>query len=256
MTLWKPLDISPDIWRQAVSEFSFLASLQTNIKKHLLPKLGNIQQDLFSSGQLQQDVKQVFIEENILMRPIRIINGSVFYFDTNQIYRKDQGELGYVPSTIRHIWRCHDINMRIWYKAVSGFQEGMTLDDCLDLFFHTDICLLPQKVPDLERLVTRIEHASYERFPDNDNIHTFDRIRVHVNLSHSFYNSWEELRLGVKKHQREISKMVLEKIEQDHSFQRFGVPLGVLRLTNIILSRRYFLEYIFELKDIRDSGTS
>lgn len=191
------------------------------------------------------------------MHPIRIIKKSVFYFDSNQVYKKgSEWDWNTDCITQSQLWRSYMFNMKIWIMATSRFQEGATLDECIDIFLQTGIRKIPESDSMMDRLVTSMEPASYERVPENKNEKTFDFIRVYVNLSSTFYNTWEDLLEGVKTHKREIHQMVLDKIQNDRRYKKFGVPINVLKLSNLVLSRHYFLEYIFELKEIETNKSN
>lgn len=123
-------------------------------------------------------------------------------------------------------------------------QEG-----CVRIYINTE--LVNQRGVDwpfIDRLVQSIEKPSYEREPWNQNKKTFDRIRVTVNLPRYMFETWDELKQAVKDNRQEINQKVLTKIETDRSFKKFGLPVNVLQLSDVVLCRNYTLEYIFELK--------
>ena len=57
------------------------------------------------------------------------------------------------------------------------------------------------------------------------------------------------MRDEVNKHRREIYRLVLDKIESDRRFIRYGVPINFLKLSDVTLLRNYSLEFIFELRE-------
>lgn len=250
-TFWVPETIPKHVWDLAITKFLCRQTLVFNIKRYLLPQFDSVL-ELFSYSQLQDIVTQAFLDGNILMQPIRIANHTAYYFDTDQIYKEDTGERWKKIGKIRHLhlWYYLEIDMRVFSKAAKRFQIGSTLRDCVDLLFKTDLCANSTQYSPLELLVTRVLPASYERVPENQNPKTFDFIRVQANLSHTFYATWEELRQGVEQHRQEIDNLIVETIKNDIEFLKFGVPINVLKLSNRILSQQYFLEYIFELKDV------
>ena len=89
----------------------------------------------------------------------------------------------------------------------------------------------------------------FEREPENENTATFDRIRVSVGLPRYHFPSWEVLRSEVKIHRHEIYRLVLDQLENDRRFKRYGVPINFLKLSDVTLLRNYSLEFIFELKE-------
>lgn len=248
--LWAPANIPREVWVRATEQFRFGCSLEHNIDHFLLPILG-CAPEYFAYERLLETTEQIFIAEGVCMAPIRKIKSSVYYFDTDRIYRKDQGLIFENAAELRrrNLWCCRLVNMGIWYKASTQFQEGASLRECIDLFFRTELLAVPQAHTLLERFVTRIEPASYEREPGNWNDRTFDRIRVYVNLSQTLYTDWDELKQAIREHRKDIDRMVLDKIANDRRFRKYGIPINSLKLSVLLLRRERCLEYIFELKD-------
>ena len=103
----------------------------------------------------------------------------------------------------------------------------------------------------MDRLAQAIAPPVFEHVPGNNDESTFDRIRVTVGLPRYHFDSWKALQKEVKKYQPEIYRRVLQRLEQDRQFKRYGVPLNFLKLSNAILLRDFSMEYIFELKDLK-----
>ena len=91
----------------------------------------------------------------------------------------------------------------------------------------------------------------YERVPENTNEDTFDHIRMIVGLP-CYKFSWEALQAEVKKYHREIYELVIQKLEKDRKFKRYGVPINFLQLSDVTLLRDWSMELIIEL---RGAGT-
>lgn len=248
ITCWAPPTIPKSIWDFACPKFSLCGTLADNIERYLLPQFDSIL-DLFSYKQIYEATIQTFLENGILMEPIRTIKQTIYYFDAAQIYQKDTKVHWQANSKDLYLWYYANINMRIFRKASINFLVGSTLKDCVEIFLKTNLCTTPKKRPPLDFLVTGIGAVSYERIPENENPKTFDYIRVQVNLSHTAYATWEELKQGVRQHRKEIDELVVKKIQNDRGFRKFGVPLSAVNLSERILSSHYFLEYIFDLKD-------
>jgi len=53
----------------------------------------------------------------------------------------------------------------------------------------------------------------------------------------------------VKKYQHEIYQRVIQRMETDRSFKRYGVPINFLEISDVTLLRDFSLEFIFELKE-------
>jgi len=254
VVLWAPAAIPREVWTKAVAQFQIGGTLEHSIEQFLLPYLAE-PLACFSYERLLDTAEQLFLAEDIRCVPIRKIKDTVYYFDEAKIYRADQGSIFKDIKTMRRtsLWFSRMINMSIWYKASTRFQEGASLRQCIDLFFKTELTAIPKKESFLDRFITRIEPAIYEREPKNMNGKTFDRIHVFVNLSSTFHPTWAELRQAVKEHRAEIDRLVIEKVTNDRRFRKYGIPINSLKLTVMLLRRECCLEYIFELKDsVRD----
>ena len=70
-----------------------------------------------------------------------------------------------------------------------------------------------------------------------------------VGLPRYQFNSWEALKNEVKKNQHEIYKRVVQKLENDRQFKKYGIPINFLQLSNVMLLRDFSMEFIFELKE-------
>ena len=141
-------------------------------------------------------------------------------------------------------------NAKVWNRAVRQFTVGMTLLECAEIFALSELeyRASPQWSM-IDRLIQRISSPKYERVPGNTNTATFDQIRVMVSLPRYLFPTWNDLRQAVVDNRKEIDRRVLGKIETDYRFKKYGVPLNVLRLSEIVLRNDYALEYIFELKE-------
>lgn len=70
-----------------------------------------------------------------------------------------------------------------------------------------------------------------------------------VGLPRYQFYSWEALQNEVKKYQREIYQQVIQRLEKDRQFKKYGVPVNFLKISNVTLLRDFSLEFIFELKE-------
>lgn len=135
-------------------------------------------------------------------------------------------------------------------KAAPRFEVGMSLKECVGIFIETELAhRAPQELSPLDQLIQYIARPVYERVPGNDNVKTFDRIRMTVGLPRYQFNSWEALQSEVKKYQHEIYQRVIQRMETNRSFKRYGVPINFLEISNVTLLRDFSLEFIFELKE-------
>ena len=55
--------------------------------------------------------------------------------------------------------------------------------------------------------------------------------------------------MKLKKYQREIYQQVIQRLEKDRQFKKYGVPVNFLKISNVTLLRDFSLEFIFELKE-------
>lgn len=141
-------------------------------------------------------------------------------------------------------------NSGVWIKAAPRFEVGMSLKECVGIFIETELAhRAPQELSPLDQLIQYIARPVYERVPGNDNVKTFDRIRMTVGLPRYQFNSWEALQSEVKKYQHEIYQRVIQRMETNRSFKRYGVPINFLEISNVTLLRDFSLEFIFELKE-------
>ena len=142
------------------------------------------------------------------------------------------------------------INMNVWHKAVTQFEIGMTLTECIIVFLKTKLVYgVPQGRSPVDQLVQHISPPAFERVPGNRDETTFDHIHIIVGLPRYQFDSWQTLQDEVKKYRPEIYQQVFQKLEKDRQFKRYGVPINFLKLGDVILRRDFSLEFIFELID-------
>ena len=247
---WAPPDIPRVAWDNALRRFVSGDTLWRNLDRFLLPLLSGAAVP-FPYEEILLETRRRLVEAGLLMTPVRRKDGATFYFDESETYCFDRGTRfpydGMLQS--RDIWKEYELlNLTVWAKAAKSFQVGESLLSCIEVFFQTGLYTHAEDRETLGRLVTRIYPPEYERMPENANRDTFDRVRVLVGLSTSLCNSWGMLRQTVHSHRSEIDSMVIKRIATDHNFKRFGVPVGFLHLSDLLLRRDYSLEYIFELK--------
>lgn len=100
-----------------------------------------------------------------------------------------------------------------------------------------------------DSLIASIENPILSKYTDSIKKETFDLIKVNINLI-SRDRKKEELIKLIKENKKEIDKKVIEKIKSSKDFQKFNVPINVLKCTNIVLRTDLVLEYTFEFKNI------
>ena len=251
--LWTPSFIDTKIWAQAVSRFSAFEQLDKNVEKYLLSNMDEYLQSI-SDAELASMTRGLLLKHGIINTPVRQQKGKTYYFNENEIYSLDEkSELFSYESRLRfNIFKVMSdpcFNMNVWSKAVSQFEVGMKLDECIGIFLQTELAHnVPQELSPFDRLMQYIAPPVYERVPGNNNKATFDHIRMTVGLPRYQFDSWEALKGEVKEYRREICQRIIEKLEQDRQFKKYGVPINFLRLSDIILLRDFSVEFIFELK--------
>lgn len=259
--LWTPSFIDAGVWGQAVCGFLNLDRLDESVERSLLPMMDEFLQSV-SDTELISLTRNFLIEHGIINTPICQHTGNTYYFSESEVYSLDKkSEL--FPYEGRQKFNIFQIkgepcfNMNVWRKAASQFEVGMKLEDCIGIFLQTELVHnVPKELPPIDRLVQGIAPPIYERVPGNNNEATFDRIRIIVGVPRYQFNSWEALRNEVNKYQPEIYQRVIERLEGDRQFKKYGVPINFLKLSNVMLLRNFSIEFVFELKEIKDQNLS
>ena len=180
-----------------------------------------------------------------------------YYFNEDEVYSLDK-ESRLFPYQGRvkfnmFIVRGSGFNMNVWNKAASQFEVGMTLEQCIRIFLQTELTRNTQQEPSaLDKLVQHISPPVFEREPENQNNSTFDRIRITVGLSRYLFSSWEDLKREVETYRSEIYQRVVQKLENDRQFKRYGVPINFIKLSDVTLLLDYSLEFIYILSTFID----
>lgn len=133
------------------------------------------------------------------------------------------------------------------------------MDEYLKNIPETELTRNTQQEPStFDRLVQHISPPIFEREPENQNISTFDRIRITVGLSRYLFTSWEDLKMEVETYRPEIYQRVVQKLENDRQLKGYGVPINFIKLSDVLsgvtLLLDYSLEYIFELKEPKSNS--
>ena len=251
--LWTPSFIDAEIWARAVSRFRTCESLDRNVENHLLPEMEEYLQSI-PDAELVSITRDFLLECGVIHVPISQRAGNTYYFNENEVYSLDKkSELFPYEKQIKHSLFTAEyetcFNVNVWRKAVSQFEVGMTLQECISVFLKTELVhRIPQELSHVDRLVQSIAPPAYERVPGNNNKTTFDHIRMTVGLPRYQFNSWEALLNEVKKHQRGIYQRVAQRLEKDRQFKKYGIPMNFLKVSDVILRRDFSMEFIFELK--------
>lgn len=251
--LWTPSFIDARIWERAVRRFRPCERLDKNIENCLLPEMEEYLQSI-PDPELVSMTRDFLIERGVINTPISQRAGKTYYFSEDEIYSFDKKSeiFPYEKRIKRSLFKaeceaCFNINT--WRKAVSQFEVGMTLKECISIFLKTELVhSVPQDLPRIDRLVQYIAPPVFGRIPGNSNKFGFDYIRITVGLPRYQFNSWKTLQNEVKKYQSEIYERVIQKLTGNRQFKKCSVPISFLRLSNVMLLHDFSMEFIFELK--------
>lgn len=199
--------------------------------------------------------------EKIANTAIRVRKGSVYFFDKEGIYRsvsleegkkmmlqyliaRDDGSLYLETDKIGYITGTN--NITISKKAICKLQVGDRIEK-LEYYLKTVKIEHHVKQEGLERFITKIENPVYISSPESpDNV--FDYIFVDVNV----LSEWTQDRMDyIRKHKKKILEKVINKVENDKEFKRYEIPIQILRVSKITLTKSSVLQVILEMKKIK-----
>ena len=209
---------------------------------------------LLTDDELVQCAINDAVDKDIVNKIVRIFGGDTWYFNESLVYTLiPKGEP--IPKHIGKKWNTLSSVFKpaIWEKAKGQFTAGMTLEECVRIYMTISVKRSEEKASDcanysdFERLVTSISHPSIERKIDNDNTKTFDFIRISVALPKYIYSK-EELTMEIKANIKEITQLVIRKIETSSAFKRYDIPVDFLKISRCVIRPDYTLEYLFTLK--------
>lgn len=142
------------------------------------------------------------------------------------------------------------INRNQLAAVASRIQEGATMDDIVSLYGEIPEVLGKIKEKAARKLpapyVCHIRPIRIERATGNKDINTFDFVRLEYVLYTGVKK--EDVLKDVREHTRKYVDCAAEYIASQKKFQKFGVPVNVLRLTKATLTHDMTLEFLFELK--------
>lgn len=98
-----------------------------------------------------------------------------------------------------------------------------------------------------QQFVQSIGRPRFGRDIDNPNTSTFDWVTVSVGLGHTF-GDLPNTKKAVEEFRKEIDEMVLTAIRDDKRFEKFGIPLEFLEITDCTVCHDYSIQYSFEIK--------
>ena len=156
-TLWTPSFIEAGIWEQEASRFRPLERLDENVENYLLPEMGEYLQSL-PDAELVSMTRDFLIEQGVINVPIVQRERNTYYFNENEVYSLDTKselflyEAGQIKFDLFDAAHETCFNMNLWRKAVSQFEVGMTLRECIHIFLKTELGRgVPKtQLPDME----------------------------------------------------------------------------------------------------------
>ena len=141
--LWIPSFIERGIWERAVNRFHHRDPLDISVENYLLPEMGEYLQSI-SDAELVSIVRDFLTEHGVINVPISHRKGNTYYFNENEVYSLDTKSevFPYEKAPRFHLFNipfetC--FNMNLWRKAVSQFEVGMTLSECIGIFLKTEL---------------------------------------------------------------------------------------------------------------------
>ena len=141
--LWTPSFIEAGIWERGASRFDPLERLDRNVEKYLLPEIEEYLQSI-PDVELFSMTRDFLIEHGVINVPITQREGKTYYFNENEVYSLDtKSELFPYEKRIKfYLFKpeyetCFNLN--VWHKAVSQFEVGMTLSECIRIFLKTEL---------------------------------------------------------------------------------------------------------------------
>lgn len=145
-------------------------------------------------------------------------------------------------EVIKEITKCTDI--RTIGMACRRSYDGMEIVAFKNLV--TEINKMRSKnKSEFDKFFT-VKPVRFERETGNKKKNTFDFIRVDVGVPECRKDKVEFIKSNIG----ELNQRVLKKIENNKRFQKFGVPINFLKLSNVVLRCDDLIEFTFELKDI------
>ena len=195
-----------------------------------------------------------------------------YFFDDNGIYQKNiNDEQGLRRPKcneyldLHEVWRVPSIdileppyNSAQWLCQMvltSYMKPGMTIEDFerllnehkYDVYKYSNGGAPANDIiyyDGIDRDITKVEKPIYRNSNGNTK-KSFDYILVDMNI-----------RVGIKDkrdfiicNKKALIRKAVERIENDRSFKKYNVPIGVLKLSKIYRIEEATVEFIFELKD-------
>lgn len=200
--------------------------------------------------------------EKIAYMAIRLCKGNVYFFDNEGIYRKvsidDAKKMNLKCFYVREDGSVYLIlsdfvyymtkvsNQNLIKMALCQLNPGDNIEK-FEYYLQTVQMNIREKPKGLDRFITKIKSPIFIRKPENPKVNTFDYIYIDLNI----VSEWEEERKKyIKKHLKEIYEKVINELEKDKDFQKYGVPISFLKISRITLTKSNVLEFVLEIKEV------
>lgn len=173
-------------------------------------------------------------------RIFKIDNQYLYYFDENDSWCREELQPREYPACLQvPIKNCNEVKQR---NAIERLRVGETYERFKELYeIESKEWNLPMG---LDRFIGNIE-VIMERETGNINPSTFDFVRVHV---YTTYEPDEGKKAYIKNNIDAINRYVIEKLANHRSFKKYGVPVNILKVSNITITAKEDIVYMFEIK--------
>lgn len=137
-------------------------------------------------------------------------------------------------------------NIVLFQKCVCKLNLGDNLDILKHYCKNTKLENTP-KLEGLKRFITKINSPIFQRIPENPKTNTFDYIIVSIYV----VKYWDTNKIEyIKEHINEIHELVINKIKNNSTFQKYGIPISFLKLGTATITNDCCIKYVFELKEV------
>lgn len=187
----------------------------------------------------------------------------IYFFDKDFIWRSIPIEnavsqkikgINYIDGNVEKLFG-RDSNRNVTKKIMCRLKEGDHITRLLSLAetivvcqrTHEECVAERKSQSEVDQFVISIRKPEIYRAANNKRTATFDFVEIFVLVRSEFPDKIS----FIKNHQKELVQLVIQKIQEDKKFQKFGVPVSVLRLTDLRLLQGDTIRYLFEIKKVK-----
>ena len=102
---------------------------------------------------------------------------------------------------------------------------------------------------EVRKFVLNINKPVIERDVDNPNKNTFDFVRVYLSIPTK--ESYPDRHGFIQNNMKQFVLLALERIKNEKSFQKYGVPVNILKLEHMVITQQSELMMLFCVKTIK-----